>query len=122
MTWSPSSPRAIVTLRGGCGSLRVTPSVDVAALREDRKPIVAFSDITALLSVWYAAGVTSLHGCIAGAHAENVRDRLPLLDVPVLAGLPLGHLADPFTVPLGSSCVLDADAGTLTCSAGLVVD
>lgn len=222
--------RVIVTLRGGCGSLRVTRSVDVAALRADPKPIVGFSDITALLSVWYAAGVTSLHGCVAGAHAENVRDqlwglppavverdpgalgadlttsgratgrlfggnlemlarsvgvvdldlrghvflveinrsaglgmvdraltqlilsgtldgitgvavgelqgfegyvdrewdvldvlrdRLSLLDVPVLAGLPLGHLSDPFTVPIGAACVLDADAGTLTCSTGL---
>ena len=33
--------------------------------------------------------------------------------VPVLAGVPLGHVADGLTVPLGASGVVDLDAGTL---------
>ncbi|PSL01796.1 muramoyltetrapeptide carboxypeptidase [Haloactinopolyspora alba] len=218
--------RAIVTLRGGCGSFRLVHGVDVDSLRADPKPLVGFSDVTSLHHVWHLAGTASLHGAVAGAHAEDVRDlllggkpgpvkadptqfgaelttrgrasgpltggalellarsvgvldfdlsghvllleisktaglgnvdraltqlimsgslegitgvalgrlsgfeahedrgwtiidllrdRFAVLDVPVLAGLPLGHGADPRTVPLGVGCTVDADAGTLTC-------
>lgn len=47
---------------------------------------------------------------------DVLRDRLGLLGVPILAGLPLGHDPDPVTVPLGVRCELDADAGTLRCA------
>jgi len=224
--------RAIVALRGGCGSQRLLRGVDVAALRADPKPLVGFSDITALHRVWHQQGVTSLHGAVAGAHQDNVkdlltggtpapvradphlfgadlttrgrasgplfggnlellartvgvvdldlhdhvllleiarsdglghvdraltqllmagvldgvvgvalgrltgfeeyvdrdwtvldvlRDRLAVLGVPVLAGLPFGHGADPQVVPLGVPCTIDADAGVLTASAALAV-
>ena len=222
--------RAVIALLGGCGSLRLLRSVDVAVLQSDPKPLVGFSDITALHRVWQAAGVASLHGCIDGTHADEVRaqlfgdqptvvsgeeggftaplttsgvatgslvggslemlarsvgvvdldlqgrvllieanraaglgmvdraltqlilsgaldgvrgvalgrfhgfeeyrdrgwtvldvlhDRLDVLRVPILAGLPLGHGPSPRTVPLGTSCTLDADAGTLTCRPAL---
>src|SRR5690349_13515719 len=54
--------RAIVALRGGCGSLRLVRDVDDVALRADPKPLVGFSDITALHQVWTAIGVPSVHG------------------------------------------------------------
>ena len=218
--------RAVVALRGGCGSLRLVRAVDTDALRADAKPLVGFSDITALHQVWTSVGVPSVHGAPVGARADDVRrllmgeafgpvvaepdrygagltttgqaagplsggnlemlarsvgvvgpdlaghvflieinrsaglvmvdraltqlllsgtldgvvgvavgelldfdgyadrewdvldvlrDRLGQLDVPILAGLPIGHLDDPVPVPLGVGCVLDADAGTLTC-------
>ncbi len=68
--------RAIVTLRGGCGSLRLLPGIDVDALEADPKPLVGFSDITALHRVWHQHGVPSLHGAVAGAHQEAVKDVL----------------------------------------------
>ncbi len=219
--------RAIVALRGGCGSLRLVRELDVAALRADPKPLVGFSDITALHQVWTGVGVPSVHGAPVGDRADDVRkllmgeptaavrsepkrygaaltttgrasgplsggnlemlarsvgvagpnlaghvllveinraaglgmvdraltqlllsgtlddvvgvtvgellgfdgyvdrdwtvldvlrDRLGVLGVPILAGLPIGHLDDPVPVPLGVRCELDADAGTLTCS------
>jgi muramoyltetrapeptide carboxypeptidase len=219
--------RAILCLRGGCGSLRLLADVDTDALRADPKPIIGFSDITALHQVWHQAGVPSVHGAVAGIHASTVRrllvgergepvrsdraqfgagltttgtasgplyggniemlarsvgvvdndleghvlllethrevglgmvdraltqlllsgalagvsgvavgtlegfedyqdrewtvldvlhDRLGSLGVPILAGLPLGHLENPVSVPLGVECVLDADAGTLAVS------
>lgn len=222
--------RAVVALLGGCGSMRLLGSIDVRALQRDPKPLVGFSDITALHRVWHAAGIASLHGCIDGAHAVDVRgqlfgappaivrpeegglttpltttgtatgpliggnlemlarsvgvvdldlrgcvllieanrtaglgmvdraltqlilsgvldqitgialgrfdgfegyqdrgwtvvdvlhDRLNALGVPILAGLPLGHGSSPRTVPLGTLCSLDADAGTLTCGPAL---
>ena len=222
--------RAIVCVTGGCGSFRLVRGLDLGALRADPKPLVGFSDITALHRAWQAAGVVSLHGAVAGDHADTVRglllgaipepihadparygvdltttgratgplaggnlemlargvgvldvdlighvllieinraaglgmvdraltqlidsgslegivgvavgtldgfegyrdrgwdvrdvlrERLGTLRVPILAGLPLGHDPDPVTVPLGAMCELDADAGTLRCSAGL---
>ena len=43
-----------------------------------------------------------------------VQDRLGPLQVPILAGLPVGHGSTNLTVPLGVPARLDADAGTLT--------
>jgi len=55
--------RAIVLARGGYGLMRILELVDPALLRADPKPIVGFSDATALLS-WahVAAGVRGIHG------------------------------------------------------------
>ena len=49
--------RAIVSLRGGCGSLRLLKGIDLDALQADPKPLVGFSDITALHRVWHRQGV-----------------------------------------------------------------
>ncbi|PUB27990.1 muramoyltetrapeptide carboxypeptidase [Promicromonospora sp. AC04] len=217
--------RAILTLQGGCGSLRLLADVDTDALRADPKPIIGFSDITALHQVWHLVGVPSVHGAAAGTRAGTVRhllvgghgepvrsdigqygaelttggtatgtlfggnlemlarsvgvvdndldghvllleinrtvglgmvdraltqlilsgalagitgvamgtlegfegyedrgwtvldvlrDRLGPLGVPILAGLPLGHMENPVSIPLGVECELDADAGTLS--------
>ena len=65
--------RAIIASTGGCGSFRIVPEVDIDALRADPKVLVGYSDITALHCVWDAAGVPTLHGAIAGAHADHVR-------------------------------------------------
>ena len=219
--------RAILCLRGGCGSLRLLADVDTDALRADPKPLIGFSDITALHQVWHQAGVPSVHGAVAGTRADTVRrlligergepvqsdrgqygadltttgtasgplyggnlemlartvgvvdndleghvlllevnraaglgmvdraltqlllsgalagvsgvavgvlenfedyqdrgwtvldvlhDRLGSLGAPILAGLPLGHIESPVSVPLGVDCELDADARTLTCA------
>ena len=56
--------RAIVCARGGYGATRVIerfgPRI-VAALARDPKPIVGFSDITALHVLWERVGVRSVH-------------------------------------------------------------
>ena len=62
--------RAIVAGRGGYGSLRVLERVGPElgqALQRDPKPLVGFSDITALHSVWTRTGVRSLHAVMAAA-------------------------------------------------------
>ena len=48
---------------------------------------------------------------------DVLHDLLDDLGVPVLGGLPLGHLPDPVPVPLGVPALLDADAGRLTVDA-----
>jgi muramoyltetrapeptide carboxypeptidase len=54
--------RAIVLARGGYGLMRILSRLDADALRRDPKPIVGFSDATALLSWAHAAGVRGIHG------------------------------------------------------------
>ncbi|HSD88804.1 MAG TPA: LD-carboxypeptidase [Kofleriaceae bacterium] len=54
--------RAILLARGGYGLTRILPRLDVDALRRDPKPIIGFSDATALLAWAHAAGVRGIHG------------------------------------------------------------
>lgn len=57
--------RAVIMARGGYGLMRILPLLDTAALRADPKPIVGFSDGTALLSWAWTAGVRGIHGEVA---------------------------------------------------------
>jgi muramoyltetrapeptide carboxypeptidase len=43
-----------------------------------------------------------------------VQELADSLGVPTLLGVPVGHIADQWTIPLGASATLDADARTLT--------
>jgi len=54
--------RAILLARGGYGITRLLPRLDPGALVRDPKPIIGFSDATALLSWAHAAGVRGIHG------------------------------------------------------------
>lgn len=66
--------RAIVAARGGYGSARLLGSLATARVREARKLLVGFSDVTALHALWARAGVRSLHAsmvCGLGASTAN---------------------------------------------------
>jgi len=54
--------RAVFLARGGYGLLRILPWIDVEALRAHPKPIVGYSDVTALLALSAGAGVAAIHG------------------------------------------------------------
>lgn len=54
--------RGILLARGGYGVMRILPRLDADALRRDPKPIIGFSDATALLAWSYANGVRGVHG------------------------------------------------------------
>jgi muramoyltetrapeptide carboxypeptidase len=45
--------------------------------------------------------------------SDILRERLAGLEVPVLSGLPIGHISDQWTLPLGVRARLDATAQTL---------
>jgi muramoyltetrapeptide carboxypeptidase len=80
--------RAVFCARGGYGSQRVVPSLDLAPLIRAPKPIVGFSDATALLSAVVRAGVVGFHG--------------PMVAVDVARGLTspaLEHLTRTLTDP-----------------------
>jgi len=78
--------RAIILARGGYGIMRILSRLDPDRLRKDPKPIVGFSDTTALLSWAHAAGVRGIHGPMILQLAD-----LPESDVTALVAL----LTDP---------------------------
>jgi muramoyltetrapeptide carboxypeptidase len=100
------------------GAILVLEDVNEAVYRIDRM----------LTQLRLAGAVSELAGVAFGHFTEipnepAAEDR-PLLDllrefatgagVPCLANIPLGHIADQWTVPLGATAELDADSGTLT--------
>ncbi len=54
-------------LRGGYGAMRLLNRIDVSPLRQRPKPLIGYSDITALHAAWHRAGVMSYHGPVARA-------------------------------------------------------
>lgn len=78
--------RAIFMARGGYGLLRILPFLDAEALRAHPKPIIGFSDGTALLARVNKAGVAAVHGPVLtqlGKLPEADRDALiDLLENP----------------------------------------
>lgn len=102
---------AIVAVRGGYGSAQLLPLLDVDEVRQTCKPIVGYSDVTALLSfVTLQCGVVSFHGpMIEGrlARGEAGYDRASFVralchatpmgeyDTPALEVLRPGEFAGP---------------------------
>lgn len=82
--------RGIVLARGGYGIARILPLLDPAVLRADPKPIIGFSDGTALLAWAARAGVRGIHGPVIGQLAD-----LPDEDIAAMVRL----LRDP--TPIG---------------------
>jgi muramoyltetrapeptide carboxypeptidase len=71
--------RAVVMARGGYGLTRILPLLAPDLLRGNPKPIVGFSDGTALLAFAAQAGVASVHGPVVAQFAriaEEDRDAL----------------------------------------------
>lgn len=61
------SVRAILAFRGGYGSVRLLPLLDLTPLREDPKWIAGFSDITTLHLALRRLGIESIHGQMPAA-------------------------------------------------------
>jgi muramoyltetrapeptide carboxypeptidase len=62
--------RAIIASRGGAGTYRIAHRINFDAVRSDPKPVVGFSDITALhLALWKECGLATIHGCLVGTAA-----------------------------------------------------
>jgi muramoyltetrapeptide carboxypeptidase len=60
--------RAIFALRGGYGSCRILPLLDYAAIRANPKPLIGYSDITALhLAILKMSGLVTFHGSNASS-------------------------------------------------------
>jgi muramoyltetrapeptide carboxypeptidase len=121
--------RGVVCARGGYGVQRIVDGLDLAAVRDDPKLVVGFSDITALhLALWRGARLASLHGPVASqltddfapASVDSLRaaigtDRPVVLTADPLAETgPLRVPGAPVTGTLlgGNLCLLAASVGT----------
>jgi muramoyltetrapeptide carboxypeptidase len=60
--WADPSVAALVAVRGGYGSVEVLPLLDAALLRETRKALIGYSDLTAVLSFYLNNGLAAIHG------------------------------------------------------------
>lgn len=80
--------RGVFCARGGFGSQRLVPSLDLAGIREAPKPVVGYSDATALLAALARAGVVGIHGPMVaadmarGLSARSLRHLARLLGEP----------------------------------------
>jgi len=96
--WSDPSIAAVLTARGGYGSVQVLPHLDVATIVGTPKLLVGYSDITALLGfVTTHAGVVALHGpTVTGRFGRGpaAYDRESFLQVACEAR-PLGRVPAP---------------------------
>ena len=54
--------RAVFCARGGYGAQRIIPTLDLATVRRQPKPVVGYSDATALIAALVRAGVVGIHG------------------------------------------------------------
>ncbi|MFK7739884.1 MAG: LD-carboxypeptidase [Planctomycetota bacterium] len=68
--------RAIFCVRGGYGTSRILPRIDWTRFRQDPKPIIGYSDITALLAAaWRETATVSFHGpMVATADSMDAGD------------------------------------------------
>ncbi|HEY3382103.1 MAG TPA: LD-carboxypeptidase [Vicinamibacterales bacterium] len=69
------SVRAVLSVRGGYGSVQVLPFLDVDEIRTARKPIVGYSDLTSLLAfVSCNCGMVSMHGPTVAGRLDRGAD------------------------------------------------
>ncbi len=70
--------RAIMFARGGYGSQRVIPFLDAKAIEAKKKPVIGFSDITALLAyLRQSAGVPTMYGPVVTLLGSSEGDFTP---------------------------------------------
>jgi muramoyltetrapeptide carboxypeptidase len=96
---SDPDARAVVMARGGHGLLRLLPHLDPALLRAHPRPLIGFSDGTALLAYASRAGVASVHGPVITQLARlPEEDRASLFGI--LEGPGPGLLASDLEAPV----------------------
>jgi muramoyltetrapeptide carboxypeptidase len=59
--WADPAVAALIAVRGGYGSAQLLPLLDTHLLRSSCKPLIGYSDITALLSLYLQNGMTAIH-------------------------------------------------------------
>lgn len=96
---------ALIAVRGGYGSAQTLPLLDAVEIRNARKPIIGYSDITALLAfVTTHCGVVSFHGTMLEgrlAKGEAGYDRASF-ERALCVAEPMGELVAPGVEVLAS--------------------
>ncbi|MCF6183974.1 MAG: LD-carboxypeptidase [Bacteroidales bacterium] len=61
--------KAIVCVRGGYGTTRLLDNVDFSLIKQNPKPLIGYSDITALINAIYKkTGITGFHGVVGAGN------------------------------------------------------
>jgi len=101
--WADPAIKAILTARGGYGSVQLLPFLDATVLRETPTLLVGYSDVTALLAfLTTRCGVTAVHGpTVAGrlGRGDAAYDRASFLHA-LCDVEPAGELPAPNLEPL----------------------
>ncbi|MFP4475521.1 MAG: LD-carboxypeptidase [Desulfatibacillaceae bacterium] len=120
--WHTQGVDAVLCARGGYGSMRLLEHLDFAALSADPKPLVGFSDITALLvTLVRRAGLVVFHGpVLTSLGAGMVQDRVALWDALTFSGTQSIRIPRPVVVRPGRAAgtVLGGNLTTLCHMAG----
>ena len=94
---------AVHALRGGYGCLRILADVDAGLVRRAHKPLIGYSDLTALHALWAREGVPTLHAPMAASdliRPEREADRDAFF-AALRSGLPSGTVLAPELLPGG---------------------
>ena len=91
--FADKSVKAIMAIRGGWGCARILPYLDFDLIRKNPKPLIGYSDITALhLALQAKTGLVSFHGPNAtGTWGSQTVDSF----VPILFGAAKQKYANP---------------------------
>jgi muramoyltetrapeptide carboxypeptidase len=60
--WKDPAIGALIAIRGGYGSAQLLPLLDTSLMRAARKPLIGYSDITAILTLYQQNGLAAIHG------------------------------------------------------------
>ena len=96
----------------------VLEDIDEAVYRVDRmlRQLLLSGMLDGVRAIAFGACTNCPEAADDGARRleDVIGEVADVLAVPALSGIPVGHIADQWTVPLGVHAVLDADARTLT--------
>lgn len=108
--------RAIIAARGAYGSMEVLPELELRVARGMPKPMIGFSDTTAILSACQSAGwATAVHGpSVESAFSRAAENAEARHSAEMVLEYLEGRIANPFAkVTLESVCGAAACAGPL---------
>ena len=101
----------LLAFRGGYGSIRVLDLLDYDVIKTHKKPIIGFSDTTALeLGLWAKAGIKSLTGFLANYNVLQPERVDPLVEKTFDLALSEASLSTEL-VPMSKAC--DSVSGVL---------
>ena len=78
--WADSEVKALICMRGGYGSLRMLPFIDIKQIKKSPKLLIGFSDITILQNyILEKTGISSLHGPVVTSLGSSDKMTIQLL-------------------------------------------
>ena len=113
--------QAIVCARGGYGSMRILPFLDFETIQKHPKIFLGFSDISALLSVFYdQCGLVTFHGPVVTTLANATEKTIMAMKTALTSDAPLELIPEDGKVIKPGVCSGLVAGGNLTTLCHLV--